>query len=168
VVVVVTVAGFVLALARPSAVVAVVRRCGTLVLRSGWSLELPEGALRRSLLLSVAGWLITGTHVWVLVVGLGADPVRALPAAVGGLALATVVGSLVIIAPGGIGVRELVLIAALSTVVQPATAAVVAVASRLVTVVGELLVASAATLLDTRADDTPASPGTTRRTAPQN
>ncbi|MDT0268601.1 lysylphosphatidylglycerol synthase domain-containing protein [Streptomyces sp. DSM 44915] len=106
------------------------------------------GAVRRCLLLSVLGWLVTGLHVWFLAVALGAKPLPALPVTVGGLALATVVGSLVVIAPGGLGAREAVLVGVLAAVLPLPAAGVVAAASRLLTLLGECLVALAATLAD--------------------
>ncbi|WP_016698814.1 lysylphosphatidylglycerol synthase domain-containing protein [Actinoalloteichus spitiensis] len=91
----------------------------------------PLGPLRRSVWLCVLSWLVTGAHVWVLAVGLGADPVAALLPSVGGFALAMVAGSLAFLVPDGLGVREGVLVLMLSTCLPVPAAVVVATVSRL-------------------------------------
>lgn len=98
---------------------------------------LDRSALRNCLVLSVLGWVVTGLHVWSLAVSLGADPLSALPIAIGGLAAATVIGSLALLSPGGLGVREVVLIACLGAILPLPSAVVLAAASRLLTLVGE-------------------------------
>lgn len=108
----------------------------------------PGPAVRSCLALSLLGWTVTGLHVWVLAVAIGADPLTALPAAVGGLALATVLGSLVVVSPGGLGAREVALVAVLSTVLPLPAAAAVAAASRLLTLLAECSLAALATVLD--------------------
>jgi hypothetical protein len=91
---------------------------------------------------SVAGWLLAGAHIWVLAVALGAAPGRALLLAVGGYAFAWSVGFIIVFAPAGAGVRELILVAALQPVLDPGKATVVALASRLVTIVADLIAAA--------------------------
>ena len=66
---------------------------------------------------AVVVWLCLGLQVWVLLIGLGADPWRALPVAIGGYALAYSLGQLAIGLPAGAGIREAALTLALSTVV---------------------------------------------------
>jgi len=63
---------------------------------------------------SVAGWLLAGLQVWLLVTALGvpATP-RTVALSVGGYAAAWVVGFLAVLAPAGAGVREVVLAAVL-------------------------------------------------------
>ncbi|MEU5163995.1 lysylphosphatidylglycerol synthase domain-containing protein [Streptomyces sp. NPDC020875] len=103
-------------------------------------------AVRRSILLALASWAVSGLHLWALVVLFGAPAGPALPVAVGGFALATVAGSLAFVLPDGIGARELVLLAPL-TAVMPLTAATAAViASRLVCVLSEIAATGAALL----------------------
>jgi hypothetical protein len=96
------------------------------------------GDLRRAVLYQTASWVLSGLHVWVTAVLLGADPLPALPAAVGGFALATVGGTLVMFAPDGAGVRELLLVPALATVLPLPAAVAAALASRVLTLVAEL------------------------------
>lgn len=90
----------------------------------------PRVALRRAVLLSVVYWLVFGLHLWVLAVALGADPATSLVPCLGGFALSTVLGSLVVFVPDGVGVREWVLTLTLSAFLLPAEAATVALASR--------------------------------------
>lgn len=91
---------------------------------------------------SLVGWLFAGAHIWVLAVALGADPWRALLLGVGGYAFAWSVGFLIVFAPAGAGVRELILVAALQPVLDSGEATVVALASRLVTIVADLVAAA--------------------------
>lgn len=94
--------------------------------------------LRRSLVYQTLSWVLSGLHVWVIAVLLGAAPLPALSAAVGGFALATVVGTLALFAPDGVGVRELLLVPALATVLPLPAAVATALGSRVLTLVGEL------------------------------
>lgn len=91
---------------------------------------------------SVAGWLLAGAHIWVLAVALGATPGRTLLLATGGYAFAWSVGFIIVFAPAGAGIRELILVAALQPVLDPGKATVVALASRLVTIVADLVAAA--------------------------
>ncbi|MGH3990959.1 MAG: hypothetical protein ACRDSN_00670, partial [Pseudonocardiaceae bacterium] len=73
-------------------------------------------------------WCLLGLHCYLLVLGYGADPARALPLAIGGFALAYCAGVLFLPAPAGLGIRELALAASLAVVLtQPQAFAVVLV-----------------------------------------
>jgi hypothetical protein len=87
---------------------------------------------------SLLAWVPLGLHVWVLTCSVGGDPVSSLGPAVGAYALAWTLGLLVIFAPAGIGVREVVLVVALAPVVDAGAALVVAVLSRLVMTLADL------------------------------
>ncbi|WP_169948510.1 lysylphosphatidylglycerol synthase domain-containing protein [Microbispora sp. H11081] len=89
-------------------------------------------------------WVVTGLHLWPLAIAMGAPPSRSLALCVGAFTLATTIGIASVIIPDGIGVREAVLAAALSLVLPAPAAAVVAVASRLVSTVGEILLGAVA------------------------
>jgi hypothetical protein len=91
---------------------------------------------------SLVGWLLAGAHIWVLAVALGAAPWRTLLLGIGGYAFAWSVGFLIVFAPAGAGVREIILVAALQPVLDPGKATVVALASRLVTIVADLVAAA--------------------------
>ncbi|MFD0631332.1 lysylphosphatidylglycerol synthase domain-containing protein [Catenulispora yoronensis] len=88
-----------------------------------------------------AGWVAAGLHIWVLAVALGAPAWHTLLLAIGGYAFAWSVGFIIVFAPAGAGVRELILVAALQPVLDPGKATVVALASRLVTIVADLVAA---------------------------
>jgi uncharacterized membrane protein YbhN (UPF0104 family) len=69
------------------------------------------------------------------------------PAAVGAYALAWSLGLVAVVSPGGLGIREAILVALLGSVVSPGGAAVIAVASRVWITLAELLCAAAAALM---------------------
>ncbi|MFC4561997.1 lysylphosphatidylglycerol synthase transmembrane domain-containing protein [Nocardiopsis mangrovi] len=100
---------------------------------------------------SVAAWVPLSLSIWLLVAGVddGARGPGALAASAGAYALAWTLGVLVVIAPAGLGIRELVLVVALAPLIDPGSALIVAALSRLVTTLGDILWAGAA-LLATR------------------
>ncbi|WP_016700624.1 lysylphosphatidylglycerol synthase transmembrane domain-containing protein [Actinoalloteichus spitiensis] len=95
--------------------------------------------LRRGVWICSLFWLVTGAHLWVLAVGLGADPVEAVLPAVGGFALATVAGNIAFIVPDGLGIREGVLVALLTTCLPLGAAVVAATASRVLLVLADVV-----------------------------
>ncbi|GAA4452072.1 lysylphosphatidylglycerol synthase domain-containing protein [Phytohabitans houttuyneae] len=102
--------------------------------------------IRRAVVAQLAAWLIGGTHLWFLAVAMGAPPLRSLPLCVGAFGLAAIAGVLAVFAPDGIGVREVVVLAALSIVLPVPVAGVVALVSRLVVALSELTTAGAGLL----------------------
>jgi glycosyltransferase 2 family protein len=98
------------------------------------------GGLLRACAWNVGGWALLGTQVWLLLSGLTAGPAAALvPAALGGYALAFSAGLLIVVLPGGIGAREVILIAALTPVATHGAAIAVALTARLVSTVSDLV-----------------------------
>ena len=96
-------------------------------------------AMARTLAWTALGWLCYGAHAWFLIrvfAGRGGD---AFALALGAYALAWSAGFLIVFFPGGIGPRELALIAVLAPVMPAASALVVALASRVVMTVGDLI-----------------------------
>ena len=104
------------------------------------------GLVVRSLATGMAQWLIYGVHIWLLGVALGADPVSLAPLAIGGFALAWCVGYLGVITPAGLGVREVALVAVLLPELGRADAIVVALASRTLITLADLILAAAGAL----------------------
>src|SRR5581483_7896968 len=107
-------------------------------------------AMARALAWTTLGWLFYGAHAWFLISdfagrgGGAADKgVHTFALALGGYALAWAVGFLIIFFPGGIGPREVALIAVLAPVLPSASALVVALASRVVMTIGDLVWAGA-------------------------
>ncbi|PPK97781.1 hypothetical protein CLV92_103316 [Kineococcus xinjiangensis] len=135
-----------------------------LLLRAARQPPLEQGLSARGLLAaagwSLASWLAVGGQVFVLVSSVAAAVAAAGPSAgtgahllalsVGGYALAWVVGFLVLIAPAGAGAREAALVAVLTAGAAGALggggALVVALLSRVLLTVADLLLAGAALL----------------------
>lgn len=93
---------------------------------------------------SVVSWLFYGLQMWLLALPLGGLDGRLVLLAVGGFAFAWSVGFLVIPAPAGAGIREVVLVAVLSPVLSVGAATAVALVSRALLTVCDLLTAGAA------------------------
>ncbi|MEZ0074656.1 hypothetical protein [Planotetraspora sp. GP83] len=94
---------------------------------------------RRTLLavtgLMTVGWLISGLHVTVLAVALGAPPAGAMTIGIGGFALSTVAGIFTIVMPSGLGAREAVLGLTVATLLTgPGLVTLVALSRVLITV----------------------------------
>jgi uncharacterized membrane protein YbhN (UPF0104 family) len=93
--------------------------------------ELSARTLARVVGWLVACWVAYGLHVWALAVDLGAPALAALPVAIAAYAVAFSLGILVVFAPAGAGVREVLLVVALAPVLPAGRATAVAVVSRL-------------------------------------
>ncbi|TDQ51930.1 lysylphosphatidylglycerol synthase transmembrane domain-containing protein [Actinorugispora endophytica] len=113
---------------------------------TGRSRDVPDEELERisgrgmaaSVGWTLAAWVPMGLHVWSLAAGVGGGP-GSLPIAMGAYALAWTLGVVVVLAPAGLGVREVVLVAALAPVLDPGSALVVAALSRLVMTAADVL-----------------------------
>ena len=101
----------------------VLNRCLALGLRlmrrQPLDVPLPASARRRSLGPPIPTWVLQGLAVDVLALPPGRPAGRS-PLSVGGYAVASALGILVVLAPAGIGVREPALVAALSSVARAA------------------------------------------------
>lgn len=104
-------------------------------------------AVGTATLWSVGYWVLNGASVWVLAARLGAADGRSFLLATGGFAFAWCAGFLVVLDPAGAGVREVVLVASLSPVLSVGKATAVALGSRLLSTVGDLLTAGLAAWL---------------------
>jgi uncharacterized membrane protein YbhN (UPF0104 family) len=100
----------------------------------------------RASLLYAATWPFIGASFWMTARAFVHVPVNDLPVYTGAFAAAWIVGLLAIYAPGGLGVREAVLVAILRGKLGTADAVVVAAASRGVFTLVDLLAASVAAL----------------------
>jgi uncharacterized membrane protein YbhN (UPF0104 family) len=87
---------------------------------------------------TVAGWLLLGLQVWLLLVDVANDGVHSVLISVGAYALACSLALLLVVFPGGIGAREVILVAALAPVVPHGPALAVALVARLVTTLSDL------------------------------
>ncbi|HLZ36305.1 MAG TPA: lysylphosphatidylglycerol synthase domain-containing protein [Mycobacteriales bacterium] len=118
-------------LAQPRLLNAGLTRALALARRPPLDHDLSRRVLARAVGWLLACWIAYGLHVWALAVDLGARPLAALPVAVAAYAVAFSVGILVVIAPAGAGVREVLLVVALAPVLSTDAATAVAVVSRL-------------------------------------
>lgn len=99
--------------------------------------------MARALAWTTLGWLCYGAHAWFLIGVFAGKGGGAFALSLGAYALAWAVGFLIIFFPGGIGPREVALIAVLAPVMPSASALVVALASRVVMTIGDLAWAGA-------------------------
>jgi glycosyltransferase 2 family protein len=88
--------------------------------------------LARALAWTAVGWLFWGLQAWLLVRDVTGRGTHVLLLSIGAFALAWSAGILVVVFPGGIGPRELALIAALAPVAPRGAALAVALVSRVV------------------------------------
>ncbi|WP_254699077.1 lysylphosphatidylglycerol synthase transmembrane domain-containing protein [Rhodococcus sp. SGAir0479] len=95
---------------------------------------------------SAASWTAYGVHLWLLASSLGGFGTDRLVASVGAIALAMCAGVLVFVVPSGLGVREAVIVAALTPVTDAGTALALALTSRLLFTLCEVLAGGAAAL----------------------
>ena len=86
---------------------------------------------RRALALYVAAWAVTGLALWLTARALYAVPLADAPLYAGAYAVAWTAGFAVVFAPGGLGVREVVLVALLRGRIGETQALLLAATSRL-------------------------------------
>ncbi|SIN89375.1 hypothetical protein SAMN05444166_1482 [Singulisphaera sp. GP187] len=108
--------------------------------------------LAEGLLYAVGGWILLGFSQIAVICAVTPAGVPAIqwPLVIGSVALATVAGFAVAILPGGLGVREGILMATLQPALGADTAVVAALALRLTWLIGELLVAAVLSLIRPR------------------
>ncbi len=114
---------------------------------------LRKGPLPRPLswsgVLSAGGWLVLtwiffGVHLWLLANALGAPGLNGLTRCIGGFALAMAAGVIFLVVPSGAGVREAIIVATLLPVMSAGEALGVAVVSRAVFIIADVVSAGAA------------------------
>jgi glycosyltransferase 2 family protein len=103
---------------------------------------MPGRTVRRALLIQLLSWLLGGVQLWLLAVALGAPAAGSLLLCVGLFSLGAIAGIFAVFTPDGLGVREVILLSALSLVVPLPIAGVIALVSRLVVVLSELCTAA--------------------------
>lgn len=106
-----------------------------------------RAGVRRSIGAQSLSWVISGHHVWLLALTVGAPPGRSYLVCVAGFAVATVAGIVVMVVPDGIAVREAVLVAGLATVLPLPVATTVVLASRVVSTLTDVTVGTLGLLL---------------------
>jgi uncharacterized membrane protein YbhN (UPF0104 family) len=113
------------------------RRIGRLVNDTAPLEPLRPLAVLTAAVLTVLSWGTYGAAFWMLTRGLVPDTPLPLTAAIGAFTLGYILGVLALFAPGGVGVRELVLIGLLAPFLGSGGAVAVSVASRLLLTVLE-------------------------------
>jgi hypothetical protein len=128
----------------PKVLNAVLARLLRLARRPPLERPLTGRAIAGALAWAFASWFLFGVQIWLLAIRLGAPDGKAALLAIGGFAFAWSVGFLVVIAPAGAGVRELLLIAMLGPVLGVGAATAVALVSRALMTIGDLVTAGVA------------------------
>jgi len=91
-------------------------------------------------------WMLYGVHLWLLASSLAVPGASGLVECIGAMSLAMTAGVLAVVAPSGIGVREAVIVAALTPYMDAGRALGLALASRLVFTVTEVAASGLAAL----------------------
>lgn len=97
---------------------------------------------------ALLSWLGYGVAFWLMARGLVGESALSLPSATGVFAAGYLVGLLALFAPGGIGVREVMLVGLLTPTLGAGGAVIVSVGSRLLLTVTEAVAAVLAIALD--------------------
>jgi glycosyltransferase 2 family protein len=108
---------------------------------------LAGGAVVAALAWALVSWACFGLQIWLLAIKLGAPDGRAALLSVGGFAFAWCVGFVVVFVPAGAGIRDALLIATLSPMLGVGKATAVALVSRVLMTVGDLISAGVAAVL---------------------
>ena len=130
--------------------------------------KLGYGTLLTGWVLGLLGWILLGLSYWATLRAMGVpelDPIRHLPRYVAGVSLAVVAGFLLLILPGGVGVREAFLVKLMLSYLQPRVAEADAAAwasaflLRLVWTVSELVISGMMYTVGPRKSDAPGPNG---------
>ncbi|MCP3799662.1 flippase-like domain-containing protein [Allokutzneria sp. A3M-2-11 16] len=105
---------------------------------------LPWSTVGRSLGYALLSYVLFGVHLWLLSISSGPVSVRVLLLCAGAVAIGMTVGLIAFILPSGAGVRELVLVSALSTTMPVEQAIAFTLVSRLMFTVADIAMAGAA------------------------
>lgn len=97
-----------------------------------------------------ASWMLYGVHLWLLASSVAGFTFSGLVQCIGAIALGMCAGVLVFVVPSGIGVREAVVVAALSPFMEPGVALGLALASRLVFTLCEVFAGTVAAMAGSR------------------
>jgi len=120
----------------------------------------------RALAWTALGWLLWGLQAWVLVRDITGRGAHVLLLAFGAYAIAWSAGILIVVFPGGIGPRELALVAALAPVMPRGAALVIALISRVMMTASDLIWGAAGLAIGRWARRTTTEPGSTEPLLP--
>src|ERR1700722_16028752 len=133
-----------LVLVAPRVLNAVLNRVLRVAKRPPLEVELTGRAITAALGWSFVSWACYGLQIWVLALPLGAPPGKTALLALGGFAFAWSVCFLVVIAPAGLGVRDVLLALTLGLVIAHGAALAIALVSRVLLTIGDLVTAGVA------------------------
>jgi hypothetical protein len=133
-----------LVLLLPRVLNAVLSRALRLARRPPLEVQLTGPAVARALGWAFVSWVLYGAQIWLLMTALGAPAGKSALLALGGFAFAWTVGFLVVIAPAGAGVRDALLALTLGLVIGHGAALAIALVSRVLLTVGDLVTAGVA------------------------
>ena len=128
----------------PRVLNAVLNRVLRLARRPPLEVELTGRAMAGAVAWSFVSWVFYGVQIWVLALALGAPAGKGFLLALGGFAFAWTVGFLVVIAPAGAGVRDVLLALTLGLVIGHGAALAIALVSRVLLTIGDLVTAGVA------------------------
>ncbi|GAA2117076.1 lysylphosphatidylglycerol synthase domain-containing protein [Nocardioides bigeumensis] len=127
----------------PAVIPAVLGRLVGLVGKEPFDRSISARAMLMASAWCLVAWALLGLHLWVLLSSMDRVGGSGLAAMIGAIALGWAVGLVVVVAPAGAGVRDGIVIAAAATFVDTSQAAAVALASRVVLVLVDVLLAGA-------------------------
>jgi glycosyltransferase 2 family protein len=126
---------------QPKIVIRLLERLLAVMRREPLGVTLTWHAEARTALWGVVSWLLLGAHIYVLADALGASGPRVMAAAVAAGSLAVSAGTLFVPAPAGAGVREVAFVLTLGPVLPGSSALLVALLSRVILVVVDVVLA---------------------------
>jgi hypothetical protein len=138
---------FLVALLHPKVIPGILDRALALVHRPPLRAEMPLTAELRASAWSFFSWAALGLQLTVLCAALGHGGASTFLLCTGGMGLAYALGLLFLPAPAGAGVREVVLAFVLRSILPYGQALTVALASRLMLIGGDLILATASVML---------------------
>lgn len=119
----------------------------TMLGRDGIGKPFSGKAIATAVAWSTLSWIVAGFQVWLILTGLGNDPIfETYLLTLGGYALAWVVGFLVFFIPAGVGVREVALGASLAGLVPAGDVVLVVLLSRILFTLADLVLGLAASI----------------------
>ena len=130
-----------IACVHPRALPALLDRVFQLIKREPLNERLTGRSVVSALLWGALSWVLLGLHLYVITHALGAHGVQGLAAAVGGMAFAVAIGVIFIPAPAGAGIRDVALVATLSSGLGATDALAAALTSRVLLVLADLALA---------------------------
>jgi hypothetical protein len=135
------------AVLHPRVAAAVINRALRVLRRPALDAQLDTDATARAAGWSLVSWTALGAHVAVLAIAAGRGGWSTALLCTGGVALAVVAGILAIPVPAGVGIRDSILGLVLAVNLSAGQAIAVVVASRVILVVADLVLAGAAVAL---------------------